>query len=352
MLVKQITEHPPERRLFNFIRRNMLPKKLRTGDEIRVIAPARSASDVDERVLAKSVARLTDMGLNVSYSKNAFSNSQRGCPTDDEKISDFYDALNDKNVKCIIAAIGGYNSNQLLDRIDWEVIKNNPKIIAGYSDLTVLLHAIFAKTGLVCYAAPNLYNFGLPPEADYTEEYFKKCLLFDTPKEYDIIKSKIYYDFPWTYDEHSSRKKMRNIGPISLQTGSAEGTILGGNMCSLNLLNGTGYFPSTTGDIVLFIEDDSYDSIPETFERNLQSIIQQPYFKQVKAILIGRFQNDSKSTEKMIREIINSKGIDEDIAIAYNLDFGHTDPKFTYPIGGKMIVNVTEDSVKLKILQH
>ena len=330
----------------------MLPNKLKSGDEVRVIALARSASDIDESVLAKSVTRLIAMGLKVSYSKNAFSDSQRGCPTDDEKISDFHDALNDKNVKCIIAAIGGYNSNQLLDKIDWELVKDNPKIIAGYSDLTVLLHAILAKTGLVCYAAPNLYNFGLPPEADYTEEYFKKCLFFDSHKEYDLMDSKIYYDFPWAYDEHSSRRAINNRGSISLRTGSVKGVVIGGNMCSLNLLNGTEYFPSIVDDIILFIEDDSYDSMPEAFERNFQSIIQQPYFKQVKAILIGRFQNDSKSTEKAIKEIISSKRINHDIAIAYNLDFGHTDPKFTYPIGGKMRVDVTENSVRLKILQH
>lgn len=130
------------------------------------------------------------------------------------------------------------------------------------------------------------------------------------------------------------------------------GVVIGGNMCSLNLLNGTEYFPSIVDDIILFIEDDSYDSMPEAFERNFQSIVQQPYFKQVKAILIGRFQNDSKSTEKAIKEIISSKRINHDIAIAYNLDFGHTDPKFTYPIGGKMRVDVTENSVRLKILQH
>ena len=78
-------------------------------------------------------------------------------------------------MKCVLAAIGGFNSNQLLGKIDWQIIKDNPKIFGGFSDITVLNHAILAKTGLVTYAMPNFYCFGLPPEANYSLEYFRRC---------------------------------------------------------------------------------------------------------------------------------------------------------------------------------
>lgn len=113
-------------------------------------------------------------------------------------------------------------------------------------------------------------------------------------------------------------------------------------MCSLNLLNGTEYFPRIAGDIILCIEDDSYDSILETFERNFQSVVQQPYFRQVKAILIGRFQQESQPTEQALRDIILSKNIEQTMPVIANLDFGHTDPKFTYPVGGRVAVEAND----------
>ena len=312
----------------------MLPEKINAGDEIRVIAPARSASDIDEVVLARAQTALESLSLKVSFSQYAFSRSQRGCPTDVEKVDDLHAAFLDPNVKGILAAIGGFNSNQLLGRIDWDIIRANPKIFAGFSDITALNHAILAKTGLVTFATPNFYCFGLPPESNYSLEYFRRCLFAGQPETYKVRASKEFYDYAWDYDEKSPRSKIVNGGMKIIQPGQASGTLLGGNLCSLNLLNGTEYFPRIKGDIILCLEDDSYDSIPETFERNLQSLSQQPYFRQVKAILFGRFQRESIAANDSLAAIISSKKIGSNIPIVSNLDFGHTDPKFSYKIGG------------------
>lgn len=324
----------------------MIPDKLKPGDEVRVIAPACSASDIDERVLDRAKAALESLGLKVTFSKNAFSRNQRGCPMDDEKVEDLQEAFMDENVKCVLAAIGGFNSNQLLGRIDWQIIKDNPKIFGGFSDITVLNHAILAKTGLVTYAMPNFYCFGLPPEANYSLEYFRRCLFLDQPAELVVQQSETFYDLPWDYDEASPRQALENDGPRVVQSGLAEGVMIGGNLCSLNLLNGTEYFPKVEDDIILCIEDDSYDSIPETVERNFQSLMQQPFFRQVKAILVGRFQGESRATDDMISDIILSKNIDSKIPVIVDLDFGHTDPKFTYPVGGKCKV-VAGSNIKI-----
>ena len=318
----------------------MIPDKLKPGDEVRVIAPARSASDIDEGVLERAKSALESLGLKVTFSKNAFSRSQRGCPTDDEKVEDLHVAFMDENVKCVLAAIGGFNSNQMLGKIDWQIIKDNPKLFGGFSDITVLNHAILAKTGLVTYAMPNFYCFGLPPEADYSLEYFRRCLFADQPAEFIVQQSETFYDLPWNYDEASLRQALKNNGPRVVQGGSAEGVMIGGNLCSLNLLNGTEYFPK--------IEDDSYDSIPETLERHVQALMQQSFFRQVKAILVGRFQGESRAIDDMISDIILSKNIDSKIPVVVNLDFGHTDPKFTYPVGGKCKV-VAGDGTRIVI---
>ena len=326
----------------------MIPDKLKPGDEVRIVAPARSASDIDERVLDRAKAALESLGLKVTFSKNAFSRNQRGCPTDDEKVEDLHAAFMDENVKCILAAIGGFNSNQMLGKINWQIIKDNPKVFGGFSDITVLNHAILAKTGLVTYAMPNFYCFGLPPENSYSLEYFQRCLFADQPAELVVQQSETFYDLPWNYDETSPRQALENDGSRVVQSGSAEGVMIGGNLCSLNLLNGTEYFPKIEGDVILCIEDDSYDSITETFERHVQALMQQPFFRQVKAILVGRFQGESRATDDMISDIILSKNIDSKIPVIVNLDFGHTDPKFTYPVGGKCKA-VAGDNIKIVI---
>ena len=131
--------------------------------------------------------------------------------------------------------------------------------------------------------------------------------------------------------------------------GTARGVLIGGNLCSLSLLHGTQYFPNITNDIILCIEDDSYDSIAETVERNVQSLMQQPYFRRVKAILIGRFQCESAATEQILDDMFHAKGVSPTIPIVTNLDFGHTDPKFTYPVGGWCWVGANRGSGRVKL---
>ncbi|MCG5079382.1 LD-carboxypeptidase [Candidatus Saccharibacteria bacterium] len=327
----------------------MIPDKLKLGDEVRIVAPARSASDISKVTLRRAQSTLESVGLRVTFSDNAFSQNQRGCPTDEEKVKDLEEAFTDSNVKCILAAIGGFNSNQLLNKINWQIIKDNPKVFGGFSDITILNHAILAKTGLITYAMPNFYCFGLPLESDYSLKYFQRCLLKDNPDSYEVQPTKRWYDFSWNNDESLPQLIWKNSGPRIIQGGSAIGTMIGGNLCSLNLLNGTEYFPKIKGNIILCIEDDSYDSIPETFERNVQSLMQQPYFHQVRAILIGRFQGKSQATEDVVGDIILSKNINPNIPVIAGLDFGHTDPKFTYPVGGYCHIMAEDDSAKVVI---
>lgn len=327
----------------------MIPDKLKPGDEVRIVAPARSASDISKVTLRRAQSTLESIGLKVTFSDNAFSQNQRGCPMDEEKVKDLEEAFTDSNVKCILAAIGGFNSNQLLNKINWQIIKDNPKIFGGFSDITILNHAILAKTGLITYATPNFYCFGLPLESDYSLKYFQRCLLIDNPDSYEVQPTKRWYDFSWNNDESLPQRIWKNSGPRIVQGGSAIGTMIGGNLCSLNLLNGTEYFPKIKGNIILCIEDDSYDSIPETFERNVQSLMQQPYFNQVRAILIGRFQGKSQATEDVVGDIILSKNISPNIPVIAGLDFGHTDPKFTYPVGGYCHIVAEDDSTRIVI---
>ena len=150
----------------------MIPNKLQYGDEIRVIAPSSSLSRVWETAYDKALSYLTDKGFKVTFSRNSREMNEFKSSSIKSRVDDIHEAFSDKNVKMIITAIGGFNVNQILPYLDYELIKANPKILCGYSDITALLHAIYVKTGLVTYHGPHFSTFGFDVETEYTEAYF------------------------------------------------------------------------------------------------------------------------------------------------------------------------------------
>ncbi|MCY6372220.1 S66 family peptidase [Clostridium ganghwense] len=325
----------------------MLANKLKFGDEIRVIAPARSLSIMNDESKEIAVKTLEDMGFKVSFSKNCEEIDEFCSSSIKSRIDDLHEAFLDKNVKAILTVIGGYNSNQLLDYIDFEIIKNNPKIICGYSDITALSNAIYKMTGLITYSGPHFSSFGMKKGIEYTKEYFKKCLMEET--EFEVEPSKQWSDDSWYLDQEN-RVFFENEGYEVINEGTAKGKIIGGNLCTFNLLQGTKYMPDLE-DVVLFIEDDDLSS-PETFDRDLQSLIHQPNFDKVKGIILGKFQVDMKITKEQLYKIVKTKPILNNIPVIAEVNFGHTTPQITFPIGGEAEIIANEKNVKIKINKH
>ncbi len=322
------------------------PKKLKKGDLIRVIAPARSLAILDQDTKNYANQRFKELGLKLSFGEHVEKNDNFNSSSIQSRIEDIHEAFSDKKVKGIITVIGGFNSNQLLRYINWDLIKNNPKIFCGYSDITILNNSFFAKAGLVTYSGPHYSTFGQKLHLDYTIEYFKKCLMSEDP--FQITASEEWTDDPWYLDQ-DNRQLVNNPGFLTINEGRAEGTILGANLCTFNLLQGTEFMPSLQNSI-LFIEDD-YESQPSTFDRDLQSLILLPTFSGVRGIVIGRFQNKSNINNNLLKMIIKTKKELENIPVIVNVNFGHTEPKITFPIGGQCKIDASKSS-KIVITKH
>lgn len=244
-----------------------------------------------------------------------------------------------------MTVIGGFSSNQLLSYLNYDLIKDNPKILCGFSDITALANAITAKTDLVTYSGLHFSTFGMKKEFDYNLEYFKKCLMDDKP--FEVIASKTWSDDVWYLDQENRNVK-ENKGFIVINKGKAEGKLLGGNLCTLNLLQGTEFMPEIS-DSVLFLEDDEEVNGPD-FDRDLQSLIHQPNFSKVKGIVIGRFQKNSKIDIEKLSYIIKTKKELSNIPVIANANFGHTNPIITFPIGGQVAIDTEIPSIR--ILKH
>ena len=327
------------------------PLKLKTGDEVRVIAPARSLAIISKEQKDIANKRFLDLGFKLTFGKHVDEIDNFNSSKIESRMEDLHKAFSDKKVRAILTVIGGFNSNQLLRYIDWLIIKNNPKILCGFSDITALSNAIYAKTGLVSYSGPHYSSFGEKLNFKYTLEYFKKCLMDDNA--FDILPSQNWSDDAW-YKEQNNRQIIKNEGWWVINHGRAKGRILGGNLCTFNLLQGTEYFPKFKEDIILFMEDDNMTGgqFDVSFDRDLQSVIHQPGFKKVKGLVIGRCEIGSKMTVEKLKEIILSKSELKNIPVIANIDFGHTNPRITFPIGGVAEIEVGDNTSSIKILKH
>lgn len=327
----------------------MIPNKLKAGDEVRIIAPSRSMKIINNETREIATKRLTDLGLKVTFGKNVEICDDFTSSPIEARITDLHEAFSDKNVKAILTVIGGFNSNQLLSHIDYELIKNNPKILCGFSDITALSNTIYAKTGLVTYSGPHYSSFGMKYGFEYTLDYFKK--MFFEENEINIKSSDVWSNDAWFINQEQ-RDFHKNHGMFTINEGTAEGTIIGGNLSTISLLTGTPYMPKFEKNTILFIENDSTVSgsiYLVEFDRMLQALIHQPDFKNVSGIVFGRAEKNCDMNPDKWKLMINNKEELKNIPIIADADFGHTTPIFTFPIGGYAKLDAKENSISLII---
>lgn len=317
----------------------IIPRKLQSGDEIRIIAPSRSASILSEQGIKQAKKRLEEIGFVVTFGKHIYESDLHHSTSIENRLDDLHEAFLDPDVKGILTVIGGFNSNELIPYLDYEGIQQNPKILCGYSDITALATAITARTGLITYSGPHFSSFHMEQLQEYQIEFFKNCLM--QSNAYQIESSFAWSDDAWFLDQddrnlESTRWKVYNEG-------HTKGQLFGGNLCTLNLLQGTPYMPNLENTI-LFLEDDEMTN-PETFARDLSSLLQSA--GRINGLAIGRFQRESKMTEEHLLFLFDKLPVLKSIPVLYDVDFGHTQPIFTFPIGGSIEFNSEENQIKM-----
>ena len=310
----------------------MIANKLQPGDEIRVVAPSRSQAIIWEKTHHHAMSFWKKSGFNLTFSKNCRELDRYQSSSIASRIEDLHEAFRDPNVKMIITSVGGFNANQLLPYLDYDLIAQNPKILCGYSDITILENAIYAKTGLVTYSGPHYCTFGFDGEPEYTQKSFLDCLTKDEPLRITPSKTAKQY--------------------AVLQEGMCEGAVIEGNLCTINLLQGTSYMPDIR-DKVLFVEDDNImgEYFSYEFERNLQSLLQIEGADTVRGIVFGRFEESCGMTLERINDIIRDK-VPTNIPVISGVDFGHIFPIITFPIGGNVRIKASKDDIEIVFNSH
>lgn len=328
----------------------IFPNKLKPGDEIRVVAPSRTIGVISPENKALAFKALESLGLQVTFGKHVDEHDLIHSSSVESRVKDLHEAFSDQNVKGILSVLGGYNSNQLLGDLDYDLIQRNPKVFCGFSDITALGNAITHKTGLVTYSGLHFSSFAMQKGFDYSLKYFKK--IFFSSEEISVLPAKECSDDAWYLDQEN-RTFHKNGGYHVLNPGHADGTIIGGNLGTFQLLRGTPYMPNLE-DTILFLEEVSHATKTEVeeFDRNLQSLLHDPAFPKVKAIVVGRFEHSFGMIPEKLNYVFSKPAL-KSIPIIANADFGHTTPIFTFPIGGRCRLQAeSSGGVMLVIEKH
>jgi muramoyltetrapeptide carboxypeptidase len=322
------------------------PISLKPGDNIRIICPSSSLDSRASDKTKKSIAAFKELGLEVSFSKNCFNQSA----SKQQRLDDLHQAFIDQEVNGVFAGTGGFSSNDLIQDIDFKLIKARPKVFCGYSDITVLLNAIYSKTGLVTYHGPNFNGVGSETGKEFTHDYIKKCLM--SRRTYDLGISSEWFDKQYCdCHENGEESQHKNEGWWSLgASGIVDGRLIGGNLSCLALLAGTRFMPGLANSILLL--EDYYESQAHHFNALLNTILQQASSGSIRGIIIGRFQEKSGINQKQLKDICLSKEQLVDVPIIANVDVGHTSPKATLPIGGLVQMTVLGQGLQIKVVEH
>lgn len=319
--------------------------KLQPGDEIRIVAP--SGGWQAKRLLSyeRAKQRLEDLGYKVTYGKNIQSVERFHTGALTARVGDLHDAYRDPNVCLIVALHGGWCANALLRCIDWDLVSANPKPLLGFSDITVLVNALYARTGAVQYLGPTYASLGSKHLLDYTIDNLASVLQGTAPLE-------LRRSTHWQRKHGANPSKTRPWKV--LQEGSGEGVVIGGNLGTFYLLQGTPYQPRFDRPTILAVEDDDeagkYSA--REFMRRLESILQLPGVPDnLRGLLIGRFQPSSKVTLPDVRYVVEQIDL-PGIPVVADVDFGHTSPMLTLPIGGTASVRTHANQVQLSLLKY
>ncbi|WP_420583418.1 S66 peptidase family protein [Reichenbachiella sp.] len=307
------------------------PKALKKGDTIGLITPA---SAVTRQAFEKAVANLENLGFEVQYTDNMSVRKGFLAGTDQQRLNDLHQMFEDPNIDGIVCARGGYGSGRLLPDINYDLIKANPKVMIGYSDITALLYGIHQKTGLVCFHGP----VGASEYSEFTEKGFEQVLMkgkapkIERPKAWEENKDPAFQYLP-------------------MVSGVAQGALVGGNLSLMCSMMGTPYDIDFRDKIVCIEE---IGESPYRVDRMLTQLLNSGKLANARGIAMGVFRGcETKPTDPdfalstSLENVLKDRFGNFKIPVSYGLPIGHIDDNATLPFGVQAELDVEKGSLKL-----
>ncbi|WP_138429655.1 S66 peptidase family protein [Fodinibius saliphilus] len=287
------------------------PKRLGKGDTIGLISP--SSRLPEKKLYNKIVKQIKKLGYRVKEGMNARNQYGYLGGTDDERVADLNAMFADDSIDAVMPFRGGWGANRILDSIDYELIRKNPKILVGFSDITSLLLAIYSKTGLITFHGP----VGKSEWTDYTKEHFEKIVSGQRVVRIEKPDNEVCNGC----DKHTV-----------ITPGRASGRILGGNLTVLTAMAGSDYLPDWEGNI-LFLEDVGEDIY--RIDRMITQLKLNGILDQISGFIFGQCTNceQSNSYSLTLQQVFDDHIKPLGIPAFSGAMFGHTSKMITLPVG-------------------
>lgn len=305
------------------------PKALRHGDLIGITAPAGSIWNKSHIEKIENI--LHDQGFKTKVGKTCYEQEGYLAGNDEMRANELMEFFEDKTIKGIVTMRGGWGCQRILDDLNYDTIRTNPKVIIGFSDITALVNAIYKHAGLVAYHGPCGYSSW----GDFTMDCVKKALVIGVPF---TLKN------PEEYKEETK----------TWVSGKAQGPLIGGNLTVLTALIGTAHEPTWSNNI-LFLEEIGEE--PYRVDRMLWQMKQAGVFTKVNGLVLGSFKNcqaEEPHKSFSLDDVFRQHFGEVDFPVYQGAAFGHIAPKFTLPIGvnaeidaDKFTIRTLERSVRL-----
>ncbi|MCF8068169.1 MAG: LD-carboxypeptidase [Desulfobacterales bacterium] len=287
------------------------PGLISPGDTVAIAAPA---SPFDKHMLMQGISVLENMGFIVHVPEEIFNRTGYLAGSDFERAKLLNTLFADPDIKAIFCARGGYGVMRILSLLDFDVIRDNPKIFAGFSDITVLLNAFYRKCGLVTFHTPLVTT--LPASTENTKKRFFEAFTADIWE--NIVPE----------------------SPVIIRSGHAGGPLVGGNLSLLCHTTGTPYAPDFKGAI-LFLEDRG--EALYRIDRKLMHLKLAGCFDDIAGLAVGSFRDCGDISE--IHNLISDLVRDEKIPILCGFAIGHEDENITVPVGAMVTLDTERNAI-------
>lgn len=332
--------------------------KLKKGDVVAIVSPSWGGPSVFPHIYESGVNALRSVGLNIKEYPSARKDANFLYNNPKFRADDINNAFADPEVKAIIASIGGDDSVRILPFLDLDLIKNNPKIIMGFSDMTTI-NSYLNLAGLVTLNGPCIMaGFSQWNSLPVDSQNHIKEILFENPENYQY---KSYNTYSNGYQNWADISKVGKINdPIEnsgwnwLQgEGKMRGKLFGGCIEVLEMMKSTKFWPSDDfwNGKILFLETSEDKPTPDMVKCFLRNYGMQGIFDKISALIIGRprdySQEERTQLDEIILKVVKTEFKNEKLPIVTNMDFGHSDPQWILPLGIKAEINCENKSFKL-----
>lgn len=301
----------------------LIPEGLKTSDAIGIVSPSSPVTQDLAAQFHAGISFLEELGFSVVIGEHVHSITLGYAATPREKADDINRMFADKAIKAILCSQGGDTANACLPYLDWDCIRENPKIFMGISDITVLLNAIQHRTGLVTFHGNDvIWGWGRSPQEYDRHEFITRFMEGGT----GLIPA------------NRERKEVRK--------GTSTGKLLGGNLRCLLKLAGTPYLPDFN-EAILFVE--ALRISAEGCAAGFQQLGQMGVFDQINGVIVGYIDGMQKdgSPDVGMEDILAQVTEDYDFPILKVNDFGHNCSNTVLPVGGQVRFNTEELTVEI-----